>query len=378
MVRQRRMKGEGSITKLPSGKYRVRLETEPSPLGKRKWLNAVVATQKEATEKLQEFQQTKRHEDMVEKTKDSFGDFIEPYIAHKRSEGLLESSLYRLESSLDRASRNFFGRIPVQKITTETLQEMIDQWREKGNKESTIRINYKNIVIYFDWLRQKKIISKNPCDSFVIRRQKAKKHSKLLIISEDEHKRLKEVMEKYWNPKGGNLREQFFALYLLTYETGMRQGEVAGLKIKSVDTETDTITVENSLSSVNGMLIDNPPKTTAGYRDIVITKKTMGYLKGLLEHGDDNDYVFRMRDGSPFKPQTIQHRWKCFLKEAGIDHKLSFHTIRHTNASIMIANGVPTPVVTERLGHSSVAVTYNTYAHALRDSKERNMPLVEA
>ena len=61
-----------------------------------------------------------------------------------------------------------------------------------------------------------------------------------------------------------------------------------------------------------------------------------------------------------------------------MDHKLKFHAIRHTNASIMIDKNVPTPIVTERLGHSSVAITYNTYAHALRDSEERKKALVEA
>ena len=91
---------EGSITKMPSGKYRVRLEVSPSPLGKRQWLTAVVGTQKEATSKLQEFQRQKKTEDMVEKLKESFSDFIEPYLTYKASEGLLPSTLYRIRQTL--------------------------------------------------------------------------------------------------------------------------------------------------------------------------------------------------------------------------------------------------------------------------------------
>lgn len=381
--RQRRMKGEGSITKLSSGKYRVRLEVSPSPLGKRKWLTALVATQKEATEKLQEFIQTKKNEDLVEKLKESFNDFIEPYMDYKKSEGLLPSTLYRIKSNLKEVSNSYFTHLPIQKINAELLQEVVEQWRNKGNKESSIRVKYKIIQGYFDWLRQKKIIAKSPFDEAVLKRHiKKKKNAKLVIISQEEHEKLKKVMSKYWNPEEDNgklmLKSVFLAVYLLTYETGMREGEVAGLKVKCIDTETATITVENSLSFVGGELIDNPPKTAAGYREIVISKKTLGYLKALMDGADKEDYVFRNTSGKPFNPSSFLARFQQFQKEAGIDHVIKFHTIRHTNASIMIANGVPTPVVTERLGHSSVGITYSIYAHALRDSKERKEALVEA
>lgn len=382
--RQRRMKGEGSITKMPSGKYRVRLEVSPSPLGKRKWLTAVVGTQKEATEKLQEFQRQKKTEDMVEKLKESFSDFIEPYLTYKASEGLLPSTLYRIRQNLKETGDNYFPNIPVQKISSELLQEVVKMWRDdKGNKETTIRVKYKIIESYFDWLRQKKLIAKSPFDETGLKRQKRKKNNKLVIISQEEHEKLKTVMEKYWDPEDINgklrLRNIFLAIYLLTYETGMREGEVAGLKVKCVDTETATITVDNSLSFVNGELIDNPPKTAAGYREIVISRKTLGYLKELMDGLDKEDYVFRSPvSGKPFNPASLLARFQQFQKEAGIDHAIKFHTIRHTNASILIAKGVPTPVITERLGHSSVGITYNTYAHALRDSKERKEALVEA
>ena len=381
--RQRRMKGEGSITRMPSGKYRVRLEVSPSPLGKRQWLTAVVATQKEATEKLQEFQRQKKTEDMVEKLKESFSDFIEPYLTYKASEGLLPSTLYRIRQTLKETGDNYFPNIPVQKISSELLQEVVKMWRDdKGNKETTIRIKYKIIQGYFDWLRQKKYIAKSPFDETILKRQKKKNNNKLIIISQEEHEKLKTVMEKYWDPEDTNgklrLRNIFLAIYLLTYETGMREGEVAGLKVKCVDTETATVTVDNSLSFVNGELIDNPPKTAAGYREIVISKKTLGYLKELMSDNGE-DYVFRSPvSGKPFNPASLLARFQQFQKEAGIDHAIKFHTIRHTNASILIAKGVPTPVITERLGHSSVGITYNTYAHALRDSKERKEALVEA
>lgn len=385
-MRQRRMKGEGSITKMPSGKYRVRLEVSPSPLGKRKWLTAVVGTQKEATEKLQEFQRQKKTEDMVEKLKESFSDFIEPYLTYKASEGLLPSTLYRIRQNLKETGDTYFPNIPIQKISSELLQEVVKMWRDdKGNKETTIRVKYKIIQGYFDWLRQKKYIAKSPFDETILKRQKRKKNNnKLIIISQEEHEKLKTVMEKYWDPEDTNgklrLRNIFLAIYLLTYETGMREGEVAGLKVKCIDTETATVTVDNSLSFVNGELIDNPPKTAAGFREIVISRKTLGYLEELIEGADKEDYVFSNLSSprKPFNPASLLARFQQFQKEAGIDHAIKFHTIRHTNASILIAKGVPTPVITERLGHSSVGITYNTYAHALRDSKERKEALVEA
>lgn len=377
-TRQRRMKGEGSITRLPSGKYRVRIEVSPSPLGKRRWLTAVVDTQKEATSKLQEFQNEKNFAVLVEKLKDTFKDYIDTYLNYKRSEGLLESTLYRLRQHLEHMSEDSFQDIPVQKITTEFVQTVIDKWKDvDGNKDSSIRIKFKVLQGYFEFLRKRKVISRNPCIEVVFRKTKKPKHMKIRTISQEDHRKLKEAMQVRWDP-AGNLREQFLAVYLLAYETGMREGEIAGLKVHSVNLQESSVTVESSLSNVNGKLIDNPPKTAAGYREIVISKNTMGYLQELLTE-DKDDYVFRQRKTKlPFKPSVLFLRFKEYQKEAGVDHTITFHEIRHTNASIMIANGVPTPIVTERLGHSSVGVTYNTYAHALRDSEERKKPLVEA
>lgn len=377
--RQRRMKGEGSITKLPSGKYRVRLEVSPSPLGKRKWLTALVATQKEATEKLQEFVQTKKNEGLVEKLKTSFKDYIEPFIAFKKAEGLLPSHLYRLEQHLLKASKDFFEYVPVQKINADFLQTVIEQWRKDGNKESSIRTKYNILENFFEWLKMKKTISKNPCEEVVLKKQKKKKHQKLLTISQDEHKKLKAAMKECWNPTNLSwLKYRFLAVYLLAYETGMREGEIAGLRVKNVDTETNTITVQSNLTVVRGELIDNPPKTEAGYREIVITESTMSYLKELLKGKDKEDYIFTSAKGRGYNPSSFLITFKKFQREVGIDHNIKFHAIRHTNASIMIDKDIPTPIVAERLGHSSVAITYNTYAHALRDSEERKKPLVEA
>ena len=379
-TRQRRMKGEGSITKLPSGKYRVRLEVEPSPLGKRKWLTALVGTQKEATEKLQEFVQTKKNDVLVEKLKTSFKDFIEPYVTYKKAEGLLPSHLYRLEQHLLKASNDFFGYVPVQKINADFIQTVIEQWRKDGNKDSSIKIKFNILEGFFDWLRQKKTISRNPCDDVVLKKQKnRKKHQKLLTISQEEHEKLKAAMKDCWSPENLCwLKYRFLAIYLLAYETGMREGEIAGLRVKNVNVETNTITVQSNLTVVRGELIDNPPKTEAGYREIVITKSTMSYLKELLKGKDKEDYIFTNPKGRGYNPSNLLTVFKKFQKEVGIDHNIKFHTIRHTNASIMIDKDVPTPLVAERLGHSSVAITYNTYAHALRDSEERKKPLVEA
>lgn len=382
--RQRRMKGEGSITKIPSGKYRVRLEVSPSPLGKRQWLTAVVATQKEATSKLQEFQRQKENETIKEETTASyFSSLIEPYVAFKSSEGLLQSSLYRLEQHLLKASQDFFEYMPVQKITTEFLQQtVINTWRQEGNKESSIKIKFNILDNFFDWLyRQKKMITKNPCADVVLKRQKKMKHQKLLTISQDEHEKLKEAMKEQWDPNDKNfLKTRFLAVYLLAYETGMREGEIAGLRIKNIDTDNNSVSVQSNLTIVRGQLIDNPPKTAAGYREIVISENTMSYLKEVLKGREDKteDYVFASKEGRPFNPPTYLTVFKKFQKEIGMEHPLKFHSIRHTNASIMIDKNIPTPIVTERLGHSSVAITYNTYAHALRDSEERKKPLVEA
>ena len=162
----------------------------------------------------------------------------------------------------------------------------------------------------------------------------------------------------------------------------MRVGEVAALKWQHVDFKTNTIMVRKTQkkSTKGGELLGKPKYNSI--RDIVVSQETMDILKTLKEsYGDKiSEYVFSSYRShwKAISTDTYRDVLQVYKERVGMTRPFTFHDIRHTNASLMIYAGVPISVVSERLGHSSVAVTYSTYAHGINDCAERRQALVTA
>ena len=92
------------------------------------------------------------------------------------------------------------------------------------------------------------------------------------------------------------------------------------------------------------------------------------HLRQLWEWGE-SEYVFSHWDGRPFHPDTVSHTFAALVKTAGLPH-VRFHDLRHSHATLMMADGVNPKIVSERLGHSSVVITLDTYSHVLPGLQE--------
>lgn len=154
-------------------------------------------------------------------------------------------------------------------------------------------------------------------------------------------------------------RYQLF--FRLAISTGMRLGEILGLRVRSVS--AGFLTVDNSIADVNGRLIDCPPKTPSSIRRVTISRTLAANLIG--HHGGAAcDYVFHTSNNTPLRPSNINRMWKAILKEAGIKYR-HFHCLRHTHATQLLAAGVPLLEVAKRLGHAKTSYTVNLYGHAI-------------
>ena len=117
------------------------------------------------------------------------------------------------------------------------------------------------------------------------------------------------------------------------------------------------------------------PKTESGIRDITLGDEVMQelhkakiqYFKDRIKHGElfqDLNLVVRQPDGSPLFPDSITRKWKRFIHGTGLE-EIRLHDLRHSNATALIQAGVNPRVVQQRLGHSDVNITLNTYTHVL-------------
>jgi integrase len=165
----------------------------------------------------------------------------------------------------------------------------------------------------------------------------------------------------------------YFALLLLALDTGMRQGELFGLRWSDIDFKQSQLKVERSLSEVGGVQVFNSPKTLSGLRTVDISPTALNELqslrKGQFSKGlTASGLVFVGITGKAiWKPSFHKNFWKPLLAKAGL--AIRFHDLRHTAAVRMLERGLDPEVVRERLGHASISVTLGIYAHVT--SKQR-------
>jgi len=166
--------------------------------------------------------------------------------------------------------------------------------------------------------------------------------------------------------------DRLFPLWRLALATGMRRGELCGLRWRDVDLEARTITVA-STRVVAGRVEIGEPKTKAGHRIISIDAGTASVLSAwrkrqaeerlLVGAGwRDHGLVFVDPVGEPPHPETVTRWWREAVAKAEVP-PIRLHDARHTAATIMLRSGVPVKVVTQRLGHADVAVTMRVYQH---------------
>lgn len=204
---------------------------------------------------------------------------------------------------------------------------------------------------------------------------------KVRVLTPSEHKRLLLTLQHSEEP----LR---FGVYL-SLVTGMRLGEVLGLRWIDIDLVDNVLRIERTVSrlcSVDGegtQLVVGTPKTDSSLRDIPFSdtvkeefikyrKWQDKYLK--IKQPKKGDYVLMMRRGYPVEPKTMQDGFKRILDAAGI-RDINFHALRHTFATRAIEDHMDPKTLSVLLGHADVSTTLNRYAHVLEQQKRKAMEM---
>ena len=168
-----------------------------------------------------------------------------------------------------------------------------------------------------------------------------------------------------------------YILWLFYILTGVRRGEALALRWSDVDLNEATATIRRSLVPVDHRLVFGEPKTERGRRRIGLDSHLVGALTAhrqvqsenhLRTRADDDnaDLVFARLDGTPLRPEQVSRRFSKAVGTTGLP-QIRLHDLRHLHATLALAAGVPARVVADRLGHSTTAVTTDTYQHVLPD-----------
>ena len=162
--------------------------------------------------------------------------------------------------------------------------------------------------------------------------------------------------------------------FTILASTGMRRGELLGLRWGDVDFDSSQIAIVQTVSKVNGRIVVGQPKTSGSRRTVYVHDTTMKALRQQrqlqaeerLAAGPaweaDNDLVFRNEMGGPVNPERFSRHFRQLVEESDVP-RIRLHDLRHTNATLSLKAGVHPKVVSERLGHSSIAITLDLYSH---------------
>ncbi|MCZ7536243.1 MAG: site-specific integrase [Acidimicrobiia bacterium] len=167
---------------------------------------------------------------------------------------------------------------------------------------------------------------------------------------------------------------RFFPIYWLTAMTGMRRNEVLGLKWSDLDVKKQRLHLNRGLVAVGYEVHQTRGKTRTARRAIELDDTTIAVLEGWRAYqaaefaavGIDpiDEWVFTDGGGEPIHPHAVYEAFRRIVHNAGIP-AMRFHDLRHTHGSLLIKEGVPVKVVSERLGHAHIAHTLETYQHVL-------------
>ncbi|MBV9690100.1 MAG: tyrosine-type recombinase/integrase [Ktedonobacteraceae bacterium] len=367
MSRGRRGNGEGTITQRKNGTFEAKITIEG---GKRKSIYG--KTRKEVQEKLKIALREQQQGTLVTSPQQKLEVFLKDWLESTQKHSVRPRTYERYEEIVRLHIIPVLGRHYLQKLTAQQVQAFYTKKLDEGLAAKTVE-NF-HIVLHkaLDTAVKWNLISRNVCDLVTPPRGEEFEIKPLTV---DQIHKLLDVMR-------GHRSE---ALFLLALVTGMRRGEIMGLKWQDIDFATSTLQVRRILTRVPTKLraeghkevfVEAEPKTRRSRRSIVIASFALEALKqhrvrqlevrtkaGAL--WQDHDYVFCTSIGTHVNPtKDILDPLKALLRKASLPD-IRFHDLRHSAGTLLLAMGIHPKIAQELLGHSNISMTMDIYSHVL-------------
>ena len=245
------------------------------------------------------------------------------------------------------------------KLLAEGRVERIEaQKQPKGLSAKTVRNIHQIISSALKLANEQRLIARNPADGCALPKAERKEMQTLPV--EQLTSFLREAKDS-----------GVFALYYIDLTTGLRRGELLGLKWSDIDLEKGDLRVQRQIGRINGKIIEMPLKTKNAYRTLPLSADAIDVLKMQKCKVGNSEWVFPSPTGGPMSPDSVLHMLQMLqrvLKRAGLP-RIRFHDLRHTFATLALQNGVDIKTVSGMLGHFSAGFTLDTYAHVTTSAK---------
>ncbi|MCW5829294.1 MAG: site-specific integrase [Deltaproteobacteria bacterium] len=358
---RRRGKGEGSIVERRPGQWLAVLTVGIDANGRRRRKYVYGTTKKAVQDKLLALRSDAARGLIVATDRMTIAEFLRRWLKDSAKLRLRPTSYDRFEWFVEKQILPRIGGVQLTALTPAHVQALYASMIR--DKKSARACQHVHVILHsaLNEALRWGLVSRNVCDA--VRRPR---HVSKPIQPLD-----KEQVQKFLKHTRGKRLE---ALMILALTTGLRQGELLALDWKDLDLAAGTVSVRKTLVEIKGEFSIGEPKTAQSNRQVRLPEIAVQVLKvhkeKMLAEGNISAPVFCDSDGGYIRKSNLLRRdFRGILKAAKLP-MIRFHDLRHTFATLSIAEGVPIKVIQEALGHSSVTLTLGTYSHVLPSMQE--------
>ena len=361
----------GHIKQRSKGAWTIILNLGRDPAtGKRKqqWVT-IRGTKKEAETKLSELQHQLDTGGYIKPDKVTLGQFLERWLADYAVPNLSPETTQAYEFMARKHLIPGLGFIPLQQLTPAHIQAYYTEKLTTGRRDGqgglsprTVRHHHRLLHVLLESAVKWQLVQRNVSDSVDAPKFRPKE---MRTFNQDDMLSFLESVKE----------TEYYPVFYTALFTGMRRSELLALRWSDVDLDLGFISINRSLHHLaDKSFVFQPPKTTKSRRQVPLAPSNSLVLKLHLEGQraarllmdqpvHDDGLVFCQVDGGPLLPHSVSQAWRRLVRKAGFPG-IRMHDARHTHATLMLEQGVNWKIISERLGHGSVAMTLDLYAHA--------------
>lgn len=373
---KKRPDGEGTIRKRSDGRWEGRIvighKEDGSPLFK----SVFAKTQKELLPKLHAAIDEYRGVELSENSNMTLGEWMDRWVEEYALPTLRPSTVYGYKSTVYNHIRPALGSKQIRSITRNDIQKFYNALKKKKSRkhvhgerkelsDSTIRSIHMLLHEIMDAAVRARLISKNPTNGTTIPKNN---YPPKEILNEEQLDSFMEAIrdEPLW-----------YDFFYTEMTTGLRLGEICGLKWIDLEETTGKLKVRRSIHIAPGGALEvGETKTEKGTRSILLPPSTLHLLKERRRTAI-TEWIFPslLAPEKPTAPNAAYHRLKVILKSAGLPD-IRFHDLRHTFATHALTSGVDAKTLSGILGHTNASFTLDTYTHVTNDMQKNASTIV--
>ncbi|MBI4298688.1 MAG: site-specific integrase [Chloroflexi bacterium] len=353
----------GHVIKRYKDSYTIVLNLGIDPsTGKRRqqWIS-VKGTKREAEKRLSDLLHQLDTGTFMKPGRITLAEYLERWLKDYAKPNLTPRSFERYESIVRVHFMPTLSGIPLTQLRPEHLQKHYTAKLNDGLSARTVKYHHAVIHVALKTAVKWGLLSRNPADAVSAPRAR---RTEMQTWDEDQLARFLEAAKD----------TPYHSLFYTALFTGMRRSELLALRWQDVDFMLGQVYVNRSLHHLkDGSYLFTEPKSAKSRRTIALPPSATLLLQQYHEMRKldrdilgrplgDGDLIFSTLDGKPLRPNTVTRAWTTLAARASLK-VIRLHDARHTHASIMLKQGIHPKIVQERLGHSSIGITLDTYSH---------------